>query len=170
MSLAKDKMNITNSSNLKVFNECENTTEIIIDLTSKKSNVKLILSDVRENLYLILVSLIPLIFYPILYLLKDKNINVAVEIFSNPDLMLLPIPYILHCMLLITVRGVSRWKKPVIGWYFILEILSMLFYFVLKLNIIETLTACIIIIWLFMIIAVISGVLGSVLTLGKENE
>lgn len=162
-------MKIIQSSHIAAFNYYEkNLKELAIN---KLKNFKIATSDIMENLYLILVSLIPLFFYPAFYYVVDKEYNFIYGIFNNPDIMLLSIPYIMHCILWISSREGLRWKKPTVGWYALIIIVSVLVYLLLKLNSTETSLMRIAIIWLFFGMTIVSGIIGTfVVCLHKEEE
>ncbi len=128
---------------------------------TKSKKFKLIISDIGENLFLIIVSIIPIIFYPALYHAIDKEYDVIHGIITNPDIMLLTIPYIMHCILWVSSRDDVRWKKFTVCWNLIVVIVSILVYFLLKLHSIDKDSIRITTIWVFFGVTIISGFFGS---------
>lgn len=161
-------MNIFSAKRLDDFNYLEQRlTEDVISLIKASRNVG---SDIAENLYLILLSMIPLIFYPLFHHGIDKESCIISEIFNNPDIMLLSIPYIMHGILLVSSKDILRGKKVLIGWCSLLIILSILFYLLLKLEIIYECWKRISIIWIFWGVTIMSAILGSLVAYLHKKE
>ncbi len=159
-------MKILGSSNIRKYYNEKNKKRISL---SKSNNTDRIWEDIGENMYLILFSVIPLIFYPIFAYSSNEGSNIIEEMLLNPDLMLLPIPYILHCMLSISSKKVVNGKRIFIGSYFIIVVLALLFYLVLKLNIISSIVGKIFVIWGGILATIILSIIGSVKSYSKET-
>lgn len=165
----KEKMTIFQSNNLQSFNNHENN--VAQRSISEVASVKGILKDIAENLYLILISLVPLIFYPIFYHhCIDNEYNYVSGIVSNPDLMLLPIPFLMHCVLLVSSRGGLQLKKAIVAWDSLVIILSILFYLLLKLNNVMLWRVQVTIIWVIMGMSLVSGIIGNLMAFFKKGE
>ena len=140
-------------------------------ITSLTKRLRSVLRDVGENLYLILLSMIPLIFLPFFQHGFDCRIDIINGIFNNPDMMLLSIPYIMHGVLLVAETDNVWEKELLIGWCSLLIILSILVYLLLKLGSICVCWIRISIIWTFLGMTIISAIWGSLVAyLHKKEE
>lgn len=162
-------MDIFSAKGLNDFNYLEQKLEKG-QVTSLSDGSKAVVHDIAENLYLILISMIPLIFYPVFHHGADGGVNIVNEIFNNPDVMLLSIPYIMHGVLLVSSKNILQGKKVLVGWCSLLIILSILFYLLLKLEFLYEFKTRICIIWVFWSITIISAILGSLLAYLYKKE
>ena len=163
-------MNILASPNKHKYYDEKTRKSISLSKSNKTSrNWEEIGKDIAENMYLILFSVIPLIFYPVFAYSPNESYNIVEEMLLNPDLMLLPIPYILHCMLSISSKKEVYGKRIIIGSCFIIVVLALLFYLVLKLNIISGIVGKIFVIWGGILTTIILSIIGSVKSYSKET-
>lgn len=150
----------------RIFNFKEKFRKIKLLLCNWKS----IWKDIVENFYLIIVSLVPIIFCSILGKLNNSEVDWVREVVSSADLMLVPIPYILHCVLAFVGRKFLRFKQFFVGWSFLVIIWGVFLYLALKLKVFTQFDSCVKIIWIFIFITLVTGVIGSVLAFRKERE
>lgn len=163
-------MKILDSSNIfSCLNEENRKNKLSSKQNRSNRDRKNIWDDILENIYLIIFSMVPLIFYPIFAYSLIENANIIEEIFLNPDLMLLPIPYILHCVLSISAKKGIGGTRSLIGSCFILVVLVLLFYLVLKLNMISSVVGKIVVIWGGMLTTIILSIIGSFKSFCKET-
>ena len=121
--------------------------------------------EIRENMFLIIFSLIPIIMYSLCNCLVNEELNFCKEFFLNPDLMLLPIAYIMHCVFSIADAQSSRDShkdKLYIGYIIVVVIAALFFYIILKMSLIESNTSIAIIIWSDIIITIVFSIHGSI--------